>query len=110
MLIKIIIIFFVLFALSRLILRFRDSSISLKELIVWSILWAGIIIVTLLPWTADFIAKTIGVGRGVDALIYFSIVIIFYGLFRVSVKLEFIENEITKIVRHQALNDKDLKK
>ena len=106
MLVKIIIILFVLFAISRLILRFRDSSISLKELIIWSILWVTIIVVTLLPWTADIIAHIIGVGRGVDALIYFSIVMLFYTLFRISVKLEHIEYEITKIVRNQTLKEK----
>jgi hypothetical protein len=106
MLIKIFIILFVLFAISRLILRFRDGSISLNELIIWGILWIIIIIITLLPWTADIIAKIIGVGRGVDALIYISIIFLFYGFFRISVKLEHIEYEITKIIRNDTLKKK----
>ena len=106
MLVKIIIVCFVLFALSRLILKFKDSQISLKELIGWCVLWIAVIIATLLPWTTDVMANYIGVGRGVDAIIYISIIIIFYGLFRITVKLENIENEITKIVRKDTLSNK----
>ncbi|MFH1457253.1 MAG: DUF2304 family protein [Patescibacteria group bacterium] len=109
MIIKILIIIFILFVISRLILRFKDGMVSNKELIFWSGVWIMVIIVTLLPWTADFLAKFIGVARGVDAALYVAIIIILYGIFRISVRLEHIEYEITKIVRQEALQKKDSK-
>ena len=81
--------------------------VSNKELIFWSGVWIIAIVATLLPWTADFLAKFIGVARGVDAAVYIAIIIILYGIFRISVRLEHIEYEITKIVRKEALNKKD---
>jgi hypothetical protein len=42
----------------------------------------------------------------VDAVIYLSIIAISYGLFRMYARLEFIEQEITGIVRELALREK----
>lgn len=105
MVIQIIIVIFILFVISRVYLRFRDKSITLVEFILWNLLWLGIGVVILLPQTTSLLAKILGVGRGVDAVIYLAIIILFYGLFRLYVKLEFIEHEITQIVRKLSLRD-----
>jgi len=105
MFIQIIIIAFLLFAASRVLLRFKDRSISIGELIFWMLLWIGAGVITLLPQSTDFLAKILGVGRGVDAIIYIAIIILFYGMFRLYVKMEHIEHEITDIVRKTALKN-----
>lgn len=105
MFIQILIIAFLLFAISRVILRFKDRTISIGELIFWMLLWIGAGVITLLPQSTDFLAKILGVGRGVDAIIYIAIIILFYGMFRLYVKMEHIEHEITDIVRKTALKD-----
>lgn len=106
MIIKIAIILAVLFIVSRIILRFKDGLVSIWGLIAWLLLWTAVIVATIVPWTTERLANLIGVGRGVDAIIYISIIILFYGVFRLSVKLENIEYEITQIVRKNALRDK----
>ena len=107
MIIQIIVVLFILFAVSRVFLRFKEKSITLGEFFVWTFIWLAIGVVVLLPHTASLIAHFLGVGRGADAIIYLSLIVLFYGLFRIYVKLEFIEHEITQVVRKIALNNKD---
>lgn len=105
MLIKLFITLFVLFAVSRVYLRFRDGSMGFVGMIGWSLLWIGVEIFVWLPKVSDVFAHKIGIGRGVDALVYFSIVGLFYGIFRLYVKMEYIEHEITDLVRKLALDN-----
>ncbi len=107
MLIKLLVTLFVLFAVSRVFLRFRDGSMGLVGMIGWSLLWIGIEVFVWLPKVSDAFAHLIGVGRGVDALVYVSIVGLFYGMFRLYVKMESIEHEITNLVRNIALREKE---
>lgn len=64
--------------------------------------------VTLSPQTTDTIAKLVGVGRGVDFIIYISIISLFYLVFRMFVKIEDVEREITKLVRKLAIEEKEV--
>ncbi len=100
---QIIVILFVLFAWSRAFLRFRDHKISLTEFIFWSVIWAGVITALLLPKTADIISYSLGVNRPVDLAVFVSILLIFYLVFRLYVKHEQQEQEITKLVREIAI-------
>jgi len=105
MIIQLLITLFVLFAISRVWLRYNDGSLSLVSSFFWSIIWMGLGVVVWVPNITTSFADLIGVGRGADALVYISVVILFYGLFRVYVKLEFIEHEITSLVRNNALKE-----
>ena len=96
---------FVLFAWSRAYLRFRDDSINAFELALWSLIWAGVLVVLFLPQTTDILAEKLGIGRGVDVFIYVSIVVLFYLVYRVYVKIEGLEREITQVVREESLRD-----
>lgn len=103
MFIKIIVSAFVLFALSRVWLRHRDAAIGLVGTGLWSLLWIGIGVFVWWPKVSDYLAHRIGIGRGVDALVYLSIVGLFFGMFRLYVKMEFMEHELTGLVRAMAL-------
>jgi len=50
--------FFILFAWSRVFLRFRDDTVSLWGLVFWSLLWILVAVVLLLPQTTDIVANT----------------------------------------------------
>lgn len=94
---------FALFALSRAFLRLRDREISIREFLMWGIIWLGVIIVALLPGTTIFFAELAGIGRGADLLLYISIILIFYLVFRLYVRFEHLEQDLTKLVREIAL-------
>lgn len=107
MLIKIVLVIFILFVVSKVAWRFKDKAISLQEFILWSIFWLGVGFVVIFPETTSLVANWLGVGRGVDLVIYISVLILFYLVFRVLVRLDKIESDVTKIVREIALNKKE---
>ncbi|MDP2750655.1 MAG: DUF2304 family protein [Nanoarchaeota archaeon] len=107
---QILAILFAVFALSRVFLRFRDGEVSVKELAFWIIIWIGVIFVAVVPSITFTISNALGIERGVDLVIYVSIIVLFYLIFRVLVKLEMLEQEITKVVRKDAIEKGGKKK
>lgn len=108
--VQFLIIAFALLVMSRIILSFKNKRISFKSLLFWLGLWLAVSAAFLLPKTANYLAKILGFERGADLAVYFSILLIFYMLFRIFVKLERIETEITDIVRSIALRDRENQK
>lgn len=96
---------FILFALSRAVLRFRESKISFLGLLGWTFLWLWVGIIIWIPGVTTHIAKILGIGRGADLIIYGSIITLFYLIFRIYVKLEDIERQITQLARKFALQN-----
>lgn len=96
---------FVIFALSRAFLRFKEGKISFNSLLGWTILWLWIELVISKPDVTSHVARILGIGRGADLIIYGSIVILFYLIFRIYIKLEDIERQITQIARKIALQN-----
>lgn len=108
--IQFLIIGFALLVMSRIILSFKSKRISFTALIFWIGLWLAISAAFLLPKTADYLAKILGFERGADLAVYFSILLIFYLIFRIFIRLEKIESDITAVVREIALKDKSNQK
>lgn len=90
-------------ALGGAIRRFSRREISLRRLLAWVVLWSAAAVVVLVPRTSERLAAALGVGRGVDVVIYLSIALLFYLQYRLFSRLDRIERDITKIVREQAL-------
>ncbi len=84
-------------------MRYKDSAITVRELLLWLLFWIAAAVAVLLPQTTSFLANLVGVGRGVDLAIYVALVIIFYMIFRIFVRLEKLEQDITKVVREVGL-------
>ncbi|MBU1854341.1 MAG: DUF2304 domain-containing protein, partial [Nanoarchaeota archaeon] len=51
-----------------------------------------------------------GIGRPIDVVIYASIIVLFYLIFRMYVKIESMEQNITKVVREVTINNPKKKK
>lgn len=103
--IGVVVTIFVFFAASRAFLRYREGALSLGAFLFWLVIWAGIELVVWVPNTLDAIAARIGIGRGIDAIVYGSIVALFYMTYRLYVKAENIEHEITQLVRRLTQRD-----
>lgn len=106
MFVKLIIGVFALFALSRVWLRFRDGSMGLLGLSLWGGMWVALGVTVWVPAVTAFIAHIVGIGRGADLLIYISVIGLLYGVFRLYIKLEFIEHELTALTRKLALRER----
>ena len=103
MIIQIILSFFLLFALSRVILQVRNAKISIGAFLFWASLFIFALSGVLDPRLTSYAAQVLGIGRGSDVVIYISIALIFYLIFRLSISLEETRREITELVRKIAL-------
>lgn len=108
--IQIIILIFVLFALSRVFLRIKDKQITAGEGIFWAGIWLLVGILVFIPVIMSAIANFLGIRRGVDLFVYLAIILLFYLMYRVYVKTETIEQEITKVVREVSLKKSKVKR
>lgn len=106
---QIVFIIFLLFAISRVILRFRGGALTLRSFIFWSCLFGLAITAVLFPKLTSELARAAGIGRGVDAVIYASLVLLFYLIFRLHIFIEDIKDEITTLVRKLAMQEMDKK-
>ena len=104
---QILIALFALFAITRVVVRARARDIPTVWAIIWTLVWLGAVVVSVLPQTTDLLAARVGIGRGADLLVYISILALFYLVFRLVVKIESMQQETTKLVRSIALKDLD---
>ena len=103
--IQIVLLAFTLFAISRVYLRAKEKVLSTKAAIFWFAVWLVALIGILLPVTTTKIASFFGVGRGVDVIVYISLTLLFYLVFRIFVMIEDIRHDITTLVRQIALQN-----
>jgi hypothetical protein len=105
-LIQIVGVIFALFALSRVVLQLKRRSISFNEGLFWIFIWSLVVIFLIFPEFFGYVAEFLGVSRGVDALMYISIVVLFYLIYRLYAKIDNLERQITHIVREIAIRDR----
>ena len=103
--IQILLILFALFAWSRAFLRLRSKTLTIGEFSFWSLIWIAVIVVGLFPSIITDVSTFVGIGRGVDLAVYMGIILLFYLLFRLYVKVDSQAQEITKLVREIAIRD-----
>lgn len=109
--IEIIFIAFAVFAWSRAILRLRDREISVWEFMLWTLIWISVIVVTVFQDVLVAVSEIVGISRGTDLAVYVSIVALFYLLFRLYVRVDKQNQEMTRLVREIAIqNPKKRKK
>lgn len=103
-LLQLLLVVFLVFALSRVWLRFRGGQIRLTEFVFWGLLFTAAMVGVILPGETTRLAVILGIGRGVDLVVYASIATLFYLVFRIYVMMEDIRHEITVLVRKIALS------
>ncbi|MBT4277273.1 DUF2304 domain-containing protein [Candidatus Falkowbacteria bacterium] len=103
MLIQFLIILFSLFAISRLFKKLRSKEVRNTEFYSWLFFWFLVIGATIWFKETDRIANFFGVEKGADLAVYVSVLFLFYLIFKLIVKVEKQEKEITKITREIAL-------
>ena len=102
---QIIVIVFTVFALYRTVKKYREGGVEIVWFLMWLLVWLAIGVVVVLPQTSTLLARFIGVGRGADAVIYLAIIGLYYVVFRIFLRLEKIEHDISSLVRHLSLKD-----
>lgn len=106
---QVIALIFSLFALSRVFLRFKEKKLSSFAFLFWNFIWMIGLVVIFFPEVSSKAAKMLGIGRGVDVILYSSIIALFYLIFRLYIKIEDTQRQITEIIRKIALKNIPLK-
>lgn len=104
-LIQLFLAFFMVFAFTRVILRFKEGNFTTRELVFWILIFGSALVFVINPALTTDIAHAIGIGRGVDVVVYISIAVLFYLVFRLFIYMQNIKHDITEIVRKIALDD-----
>ena len=99
---QIIILIAIAIILYKAIVRLKNKQISIYLFLVWLGLWIVVAVIDIYPIIITKIAFFVGIGRGVDLIIYSSIFILFYVIFRMHLKITGLENKLTKIIRKNA--------
>jgi len=97
-----------LLAMGVAVLWFRQRKIGRTFFLFWLVLWAGFAGVVLFPESAVLAARLLGIKRGTDLALYLSVIFIMFLLFRIYVRLESVDQEMTRIVRAVALREAGL--
>lgn len=105
MYLQILVTVFIVFILLKLFLQKQKNKITFLSFLIWSLLWLMVLIVFWLPDTTTYLASWLGIGRGADLVVYISIPVIFYMVFKIFVRLNKIEKEITEVVRSNAIKN-----
>jgi hypothetical protein len=94
---------FVLAALAKVIQSYNRRRMPMPDFVFWSLVWIGTASVIIFPDATSLLAHLLGIGRGADLIIYTSLLISFYLIFRLYLALARLEQAITKVVRAIAL-------
>lgn len=107
MLQQIIALIIIAFFISRLFWQKQKNYLGVNEFLFWLVFWlltAGLIIFLK---SIDRLVSSLGfTGSGIEVLLYLSVAMLFYLVFRLRLRFEKIEKDITTIVKNIALKDK----
>lgn len=101
------ILFLVFAGLAAILLasRYRAQELSGTSAIFWLILWGMGTMIVIMPDVASQLANVFGIGRGSDLILYVTIIVLFFLLFKTQIKIEKLNIKLTKLIRHYALED-----
>lgn len=103
MVIQILITLCSLIVLFKAFKTYRKKEVRFSTFFVWSLFWIFAILLLWQPNLSNYLAHFLQVTRGADALFYLAFVFIFYLLFRLVVRFERLDSEVTTLVKDIAL-------
>tara|TARA_Y100001970_G_C14049916_1_gene758387 strand:+ start:341 stop:694 length:354 start_codon:yes stop_codon:yes gene_type:complete len=93
-----------------LVRKKKEQLVSTRTFLFWCILWLGGFVFVLLPETSSVIASILGIGRGVDFVVYSALVGTIVIVSNLHMKLLLQRREITRLTRALALLEERLSK
>ena len=95
-----------LIVISKSYVDFRARAESLQMFLFWIVTWTSIVFVALFPGIVDILIASFGQRQaGLGTLFGMAIVFLFFLVYRIYVKLERIEQNLTKAIQQLALED-----
>ena len=104
---QVIALIIIAFFLARLFWQKHNRVMGANEFVFWFIFWlVAACAVIFLKWIDKLVANLGFSGTGIEVLLYLGMALLFYLVFRLRLRLEKIERDITKIVREITLKNK----
>lgn len=91
------------FVIVKAIASFRKRQVRAATFFLWALFWLIIIGVIWRPESANRLADILQVGRGVDAVMYLSVIGLFYLVFKLFVRIEMVDQQMTDLARSSAI-------
>ena len=85
--------------------RLIKKDLSAWLYVFWVSAWLFVAVFVVWPWILNRLADLVGIGRGVDLVIYLSIFALFYLVFKINLRQDKMERNMADIVRKVALNN-----
>ncbi len=95
----------ILFVIWRTHAAYKKKNLSESFVAVWTIFWLGVLILVFKQDLVSQAAHSLGVSRGVDLVIYISLIVIFYFVYKILVLINDLDGKITQIIRKIAINE-----
>jgi small membrane protein len=94
---------FVLAALAKVLYSYKQRRMAPLDFLFWGLVWIGTASIIIFPDATSFLAHFLGIGRGADLIMYLSLLISSYLIFRLHLALARLEQAIMALVRAIAL-------
>lgn len=97
---QIAIAFLSLVAIVSVMQRKKEKLLGHVGAFFWVIFWIVVAGIVSLPTNfLDQISQSIGIGRGVDLVMYIAIALLFFLLFKLYIKVETLKRNLTEVAR-----------
>lgn len=98
--------FFAILVIAQTYNEFKRGKEPLAVFLFWSITWALIVSIAFYPQIIDWLIQKLGGQRtGLGTVFGMGLVFLFYVIYRIYLKADRIEKELTKLNRELALRD-----
>ncbi|MFW5746031.1 MAG: DUF2304 domain-containing protein [Nanoarchaeota archaeon] len=101
---------FVIFAISRAIIQFRATHIGLSQFLFWTATWLGLFAISIFPGTFSVLSRVLGIGRLADFVVYTVLGLSLYLVYRLYIKIQLLQSDITKLTRQIAYQNQRMRK
>ena len=71
--------------------------------VVWMLIWFGAAGAAIWPRGTAVVARAVGIGRGVDLVMYCSVFVMFIGFFYIYTRFRHLDHALTVLVRQLAI-------
>lgn len=92
-----------LVAIWGVVQRRQERLLGPRGALFWTLFWIAADIAVIWPESTTMLANLFGIGRGTDFVLYVGLVILFFLLFRLHIKIESVGRDVTRVVRDRAI-------
>lgn len=85
--------------------RLRQKELSSILFLGWLSVWVALAVVVIFPAIVSWIANAVGIGRGVDLVIYLAIFSLFYFIFKINLRINKLEKNNSELIRKIAMQN-----